>query len=188
MGHDHAAAGRKPDDCRGPGDGRAAAARGPLPHPCGCRVQPWPPVVVYSSRGNPVGLPSKSTRHPLPFGSSRVHVHGRPVGGKGRRAALDDVDYHLFAWIEQGHSASRPAERTDASCQVFQAVAGRIFLLRARDYIHFHQNHVSRTEAGDYLLIGPCTLPAEGRAALARDRRLGARPPLRWDHVELPDA
>ena len=90
---------------------------------------------------------------------------------------MDDVDYHLLAWLEQGHSVFRPAERTDASRQAFQGLVGRIFLLRARGYIHFHENHVSRTEASEYLMIGPCTLSAEGRAALGTDRRLGPRPP-----------
>jgi hypothetical protein len=48
-----------------------------------------------------------------------------------------------------------------------------------RGLIHVAAAHISRTEAGDYLLIGPCTLSADGRAAPANDRRLGPRPPNR---------
>ena len=100
---------------------------------------------------------------------------------------MDEVDYHLLSWLEQGNTVC-PAERTDASRRAFRALAGRIFLLRTRGYLHFHENHVSRTEAGDYLLIGPCILSAEGRAVLGQDRHLGPRPPLRLDEPELPDA
>ena len=94
---------------------------------------------------------------------------------------MDDVDYHLLASLEQEHSVFRPAERTEASRQEFQRIAERVFALRSRGYIHFHPNHVSRTEAGEYLLIGPCTLAAEGRAALGRDRQLGERLPRARD-------
>jgi hypothetical protein len=30
---------------------------------------------------------------------------------------MDDLDYHLLAWLEQGHSVFRPAERTEQSRQ-----------------------------------------------------------------------
>jgi hypothetical protein len=89
---------------------------------------------------------------------------------------VDDLDYHLLTWLE-GQSVFRPAEPTDASRVAFQATALRLFALRDRGLIHFLDSHTSRSESGDYLLIGPCTLSAEGRAALIRDRQLGPRNP-----------
>jgi hypothetical protein len=100
---------------------------------------------------------------------------------------VDDLDYHLLAWLEDGHAVFRPAERTEASRQEFQRVAQRIFDLRARSLIDFRDNHVSRAESGDYLVIGPCHLSTEGRAALVRDRRPGARPPQSHDRPSPGD-
>jgi hypothetical protein len=94
---------------------------------------------------------------------------------------VDDLDYHLLAWLEQGHTVFRPAERTEASRQEFQRIALRIFDLRARGFIHFRDNHVSRAESGDYLVIGPCRLSTDGQAALVHDRRLGTRSPRTYD-------
>lgn len=94
---------------------------------------------------------------------------------------MDDLDYHLLAGLEQGHAVFRPAERTEASRQEFQRIAQRIFDLRTRGLIDFRDNHVSRAESGEYLVIGPCHLSVEGHAALTRDRRLGTRPPRRYD-------
>lgn len=100
---------------------------------------------------------------------------------------MDDIDYHLLSWLEQGHSVFRPAERTEKSRQDFQALAERIAGLRGRGFIHYLDNHISKTESGEYLLIGPCTLLAEGRAALKRDRDLGSRPPRSHDRPWLLD-
>jgi hypothetical protein len=36
---------------------------------------------------------------------------------------MDDLDYHLLAWLEDGHSVFRPAERTEASRQEFQRIS-----------------------------------------------------------------
>lgn len=94
---------------------------------------------------------------------------------------MDDLDYHLLAWVEQGHTVFRPAERTEASRDEFQGITQRIFDLRTRGHLRFQDSHVSRAESGHYLMIGPCSLTPEGAAALARDRRLGPRAPGRGD-------
>ena len=98
---------------------------------------------------------------------------------------MDDLDYHLPAWLDS-NSVFRPAEPTPVSRAEFQSMVQRIYQLRTRGLIHFLDNHVSRSEAGDYLLIGPCTLSREGRAALTRDRQLGPRPPGRRPRTSLP--
>ena len=48
--------------------------------------------------------------------------------------------------------------------------------LRERGQVDYLEGHVTRTEAGIYLMIGPVQLTPAGKAALERDRRLGPRP------------
>jgi hypothetical protein len=50
-------------------------------------------------------------------------------------------------------------------------------------YVDFPDSRISKTEEGSYLAVGPVDLTAEGRAALARDRRLGERPPRSHDRL-----
>ncbi len=90
---------------------------------------------------------------------------------------MDDLDYELLAWLERGNSVFSPVEPTDESRREFQDTARRILQLRERGMLQVAATHVSQTESGEYMLIGPCALSAEGRASLAKDRRLGPRPP-----------
>ena len=65
---------------------------------------------------------------------------------------MDDLDYRLLTLLE-GQSVVRPVEHTDASRRAFQAVVERLFALRDRGLIHFHENHTSKSESGDYLMV-----------------------------------
>lgn len=90
---------------------------------------------------------------------------------------MNDVEYELLAWLEAGHSVFRPVEGTTSAKQEFQDTVARLLGLRERGLVQFSDGRIGRTEAGEYLLIGPCDLTPAGRLALERDRSLGPRSP-----------
>jgi hypothetical protein len=90
---------------------------------------------------------------------------------------VNDLEYELLAWLEAGHSVFRPVEDTVTAKQEFQDTVARLLKLRERGLVQFSDGRIGRTEAGEYLLVGPCDLAPAGRSALERDRLLGPRPP-----------
>jgi hypothetical protein len=97
----------------------------------------------------------------------------RPAEG----SAVNDVEYELLAWLEGGHTIFRPVEGTASAKLEFQDTVARLLELRERGLVQFADGRIGRTEAGEYLMVGPCDLTPAGRSALERDRRLGPRPP-----------
>ena len=87
---------------------------------------------------------------------------------------MDDLEYVLLAWVENGHAVFQPADSTEFERQAFQQTAARLLDLRDRGLIQVAAAHISRTGSGDYLRIGPCVLSAEGRATLVNHHRLDA--------------
>jgi len=88
---------------------------------------------------------------------------------------LSDAEYDILARIELGGQVFRPSAGSQRARDAFASVVARLFDLRDRGLIRLADTRVSRTASGEYLVLSPCDLTPQGRAALARDRRLGPR-------------
>jgi hypothetical protein len=95
--------------------------------------------------------------------------------------AVDDLTYEVLAWLAAGHSVFRPREATQEAEEAFREVVTILARLRERREVDYLESHVTRTEAGIYLMVGPVQLTAEGKAALERDQSLGPRAPRSGD-------
>ena len=90
---------------------------------------------------------------------------------------MDQPDFELLERIEQGGHVFKPADRSGESREAFQETVDQLLRLRAVGLISFPDGRIMRAEDGTCLMIGPCDLTPAAVAALARDRRLGPRPP-----------
>ena len=90
---------------------------------------------------------------------------------------MHDLTYEVLAWLAAGHSVFRPREATQEAEEAFREVITLLGWLRERELVDYREGHITRTEAGIYLAVGPVQLTPAGKAALERDQRLGARPP-----------
>jgi hypothetical protein len=94
---------------------------------------------------------------------------------------MDDLEYDLLRYLETGRSVFQPPDAAHENQTAFAEVVGLLLRLRRAGYVEFRDSRISKTEQGVYLAVGPVDLTAQGRAALARDRRLGERPPRSHD-------
>ena len=79
----------------------------------------------------------------------------------------------------------RPREATREAEEAFREVVALLARLRESEQVDYVESHVTRTEAGVYLAVGPVELTPAGKAALERDQRLGPRP---WRTVSFHGA
>jgi hypothetical protein len=86
---------------------------------------------------------------------------------------LSDRDVQLLDGLERGKHTFRPAD-VEAP-QTFAGLVEQLLRLRERGLIGLPDNHISRSQRGLFLMVGPCDLTPAGREALQRDRRLGPR-------------
>ena len=84
---------------------------------------------------------------------------------------LSDEDVRLLALAEYGHTY-RPTDAFDGD---FQALVTQVRQLRERGLLRLDEGRIMTSQAGRYLMAGPCDLTDAGRRALERDRELGAR-------------
>jgi hypothetical protein len=112
--------------------------------------------------------------------STATSIKDAWIGGRGG-CALDDLTYEVISWLAGGHTVFRPREATRESEESFRPVVALLAQLRERGWVHYLEGHVSQTAGGIYLMVGPVQLTEPGKAALERDRRLGARPPRTGD-------
>lgn len=96
---------------------------------------------------------------------------------------MDDLDYDLLNYLESGRSVLKPSDASREAQNAFAEIVGLLLRLRRVGYVDFLDSRISKTEQGAYLAVGPVNLTAEGRAALARDRRLGERPTRSHDRL-----
>lgn len=96
---------------------------------------------------------------------------------------MDDLEHDLLSYLGTGRSVFRPTDTSKEAQRAFEETVGLLLRLRRAGYIDFPDSRISKTEQGTYLTIGPVDLTAQGRAALARDRRLGERPPRSHDRL-----
>jgi hypothetical protein len=94
---------------------------------------------------------------------------------------MDQTAYDLLTQIERGGHVFRPESRSAEGRAAFQAVIEHLLQLRARGLIRLPEGRLMRAADGSYLLAGPCDLTPAGVEALAKDRRLGERPPSPGD-------
>ena len=90
---------------------------------------------------------------------------------------MDDFEYDVFNYLETGRSVFRPQNPSSEAQQAFGEAVRVLLRLPRSGLVEFPDSRISKTEGGAYLAVGPVTLTAQGEAALARDRRLGERPP-----------
>lgn len=90
---------------------------------------------------------------------------------------MDQLDFELLELIGQGGYIFRPADPSAESRAVFRQTVEDLLRLRAFGLVRFSDGRVMIAGDGSYLMVGPCDLTPAGIAALARDRRLGPRPP-----------
>jgi hypothetical protein len=96
---------------------------------------------------------------------------------------VDDLDYEMLHWLAAGNSVFRPREATREAEEAFREVVMRLVRLRDREQVSYLDGHVTTTEAGIYLMVGPVQLTPDGKAMLERDQRLGPRPPRSGDSL-----
>ncbi len=94
-----------------------------------------------------------------------------------------DLDSEMLSWLAAGNSVFRPREATHEAEDAFREVVMRLVRLRDREQVGYVDGHVTTTEAGIYLMVGPVQLTPAGNAMLERDQRLGPRPPRSGDPI-----
>jgi len=70
----------------------------------------------------------------------------------------------------------QPREAAQENEDAFLAVVALLGRLREQGLVDYIEAHVSQTESGRFLKVGPVQLTPDGKAALEHDRRLGPRP------------
>jgi len=96
---------------------------------------------------------------------------------------MDSLEYEVLSYLETGRSVFRPRNLSAEAQQAFVELMGLLLRLRREGSVEFPDGRVSRTQQGTYLAVGPVDLTETGRAALARDRRLGERPGRTYDRL-----
>ena len=81
---------------------------------------------------------------------------------------LSDADYELLERIKGGEQWFQPSSGSQRARDAFAGVVARLYDLRDRGLIEVSRSGATRTKHGEYLVIGPCELTAEGRTALER--------------------
>jgi hypothetical protein len=94
---------------------------------------------------------------------------------------VNDLEYEVLAWLAAGNSVFRPREATREAEEAFRGAVELLGVLRDRGLVDYRNEHVTTTESGIFLGVGPVQ-PA-GKDALERDQRLGPRPPRTSDSV-----
>ncbi len=97
---------------------------------------------------------------------------------------MDDLTFEVLSWLSAGNRLFRPRESTAAGEEAFRGVVSLLQQMRGKELVTYLDGHVTRTEAGIYLMVGPVYLAPKGIAALERDIRSGPRPP--WGGGALP--
>lgn len=90
---------------------------------------------------------------------------------------MDQTDFELLERIERGGYVFRPHNRSEEERAAFQQKVADLLRLRGIGLIRLLEGKLMRAEDGSYLMAGPCDLTPAGIAELAKDRRLGPRPP-----------
>ena len=96
---------------------------------------------------------------------------------------MDSLEYEVLSYLEAGRSVFRPRNLSREAQQSLIEVLGLLLRLRREGCVQFPDGRISKTRAGTYLAVGPVDLTESGRAALARDRRLGQRPGRTYDRL-----
>jgi hypothetical protein len=96
---------------------------------------------------------------------------------------VDDLEHDVLRYLESGRSVFTPSSASREAQSAFAETVGLLLRLRRAGYVAFPDSRISKTEQDSYLAVGPVDLTAEGRAALARDRRLGERPRRSHDRL-----
>ena len=104
-------------------------------------------------------------------------------------SSVDDLDYELLAWLALGTACFRPREAIQEAEEAFPVVVEHLGALRDHGLVKYRNEHVTTTESGIFLGVGPVQLTPAGKDALEHDQRLGPRPPrsgglLPWRSVE----
>lgn len=94
---------------------------------------------------------------------------------------MDDLTYEVLSWLTTGNSVFRPREATLDAEEAFRGVVSLLHQLRDKGLVSYLDGHVTQTESGIYLMIGPVHLTPAGSSALERDYRSGERSPRAGD-------
>jgi hypothetical protein len=97
---------------------------------------------------------------------------------------METTDLELLEKMEQGGRVFRPRDTSDVGRAAFQHTVDHLLSLRDVGLVRLLDSRLMRAPRGSYLMAGPCDLTQAGVAALADDRRLGARPPVSGDASE----
>ena len=98
--------------------------------------------------------------------------------------AMDDLTYEVLSWLAAGNSVFMPRESTAHGEEAFRGVEPLLHRLRDQRLITYVDGHITQTQSGIYLIVGPVHLTPDGRSALERDLRSGERP--QWKGEALP--
>jgi hypothetical protein len=107
-------------------------------------------------------------------------THAIPTAITGCRRQgnqVNDLEYEVLAWLAAGNSVFRPREATHDAEEAFRGAVQLLGVLRDRGLVDYRDEHVTKTESGIYLVVGPVQLTPAGKDALEPDLRLGPRPP-----------
>lgn len=96
---------------------------------------------------------------------------------------MNDLEYDVLSWLAAGNSVFRPREATREAEEAFRGTVQLLGVLRDRGLVSYRDEHVTTTESGIFLGVGPVQLTPAGKEALERDRRLGPRPARPSDSV-----
>jgi hypothetical protein len=88
-----------------------------------------------------------------------------------RLLPLSDEEVRLLSLAEYGH-IYRPTDAFDGD---FRSLVEQLRQLRERGLLRIDEGRIMTSEAGRYLMSGPCVLTDAGRRALERDRGIGPR-------------
>jgi hypothetical protein len=89
---------------------------------------------------------------------------------------VNDLEYEMLSWLAAGISVFRPREATREAEEAFREAVQLLGALRDRGLVDYRNEHVTTTESGIFLGVGPVQLTPAGKEALERDHRLGPRP------------
>ena len=96
---------------------------------------------------------------------------------------MDSLEYEVLSYLEAGRSMFRPRNLSGEAQQAFVELMGLLLRLRREGSVEFPDGRISKTAQGTYLAVGPVDLTEAGQAALARERRLSARPVRTYDRL-----
>jgi hypothetical protein len=89
---------------------------------------------------------------------------------------MDQLTHELLAWLGAGNGVLRPRESTAQAEEEFREVVVALRRLREYGMVTYLNGHVSETNSGIFLAVGPVLLTPEGELELERERQAGSRP------------